>query len=248
MGVNPVLLLLSVTRVICTGACFHHGCLNKPHVPLPNWICIHPNECVRQNNAVPCPAAVLVPCLAAVLVPCLDVVLVPCPASRVFSDIYKWKSLGIKTLVMCLCAENGTDGLEFTRLWLRRNFEKLLAAEKETAAQESATSSTPPAATTAQDITPVSSSPLPSSSSQASAPSKATPANILNEAYIETLCWDHNNIYPEVAARTHFTVVVLWNPALWTRLMHQAELMQREGDSAYCHCMMEPGFTDQPYA
>ena len=90
-------------------------------------------------------------------------------------------------------AENNTDGLECTRLWLRRNFEKLLAAERE----QDLAAALPVAG--AQDAAGASSSPLPSSSSSTSSPaSKATPANILNEAYIETLSWDTSNIYPEV--------------------------------------------------
>ncbi|KAK7503280.1 hypothetical protein BaRGS_00005545 [Batillaria attramentaria] len=90
--------------------------------------------------------------------------------------------------------ENGTDGLECTRLWLKRNFERLLAEEN-----------------TANDLAPTSSSPppltsFPSSSSSSSGPSKATPAAILNEAYMDTLNWDQSQIYPEtlVMDRTRF--------------------------------------------
>ncbi|XP_070189597.1 T-complex protein 11-like protein 1 isoform X2 [Littorina saxatilis] len=91
--------------------------------------------------------------------------------------------------------ENGTDGLEFTRLWLKRNFQKLLAAEKEAAEQGQTTSSTPNG--TGNDSAATSPPPLPSSSSSSPPSSKATPANILNEGYMETLNWDPNNIYPE---------------------------------------------------
>lgn len=105
--------------------------------------------------------------------------------------------------------ESGNDGLEFTKLWLKRNFEKLLATEKQAALQITASSSTSPAAAQTDSAAPntassssgsgsqLSSSPFPQASSSSSPASKATPANILNEAYMETLHWDHSILYPE---------------------------------------------------
>lgn len=81
--------------------------------------------------------------------------------------------------------ESGTDGLEITRMWLKRNYDKLLAEEAHCEEQDSAASQA-----SATDSMP--------STSSGSRGSKATPAAIMNEAYMETLSWDENNIYPEV--------------------------------------------------
>ncbi|KAJ8311036.1 hypothetical protein KUTeg_011420, partial [Tegillarca granosa] len=61
----------------------------------------------------------------------------------------------------------GIDGLEFTKQWLKRSFEKL------------------------SDITE------PSATEGASSSSMGSPASILNEAYVELLNWDDNQIFPE---------------------------------------------------
>lgn len=76
--------------------------------------------------------------------------------------------------MILLCAESGIDGLKYTKKWLKRNFEKLLKSS--------------PSSTNAQGT------------SSSSEPSKPTPAAVLNEAYMETLNWNKDNIYPEVMA------------------------------------------------
>lgn len=76
--------------------------------------------------------------------------------------------------------ESGTDGLEFTQQWLKKSYEKLLAAETSNSGLAASSSLTG----------------IPSSSSATSS-SKATPAAILNEAYMDTLNWDQSHIYPE---------------------------------------------------
>ncbi|XP_076467122.1 T-complex protein 11-like protein 1 [Babylonia areolata] len=96
------------------------------------------------------------------------------------------------TEILATQQENGTDGLEFTKLWLKRNFEKLQAAETESASQQAAAASLSPSDASSSTLP----SPPPSLSSSSQS-SKATPANILNEAYIETLRWDHSILYPE---------------------------------------------------
>nr|KAG5711122.1 hypothetical protein BaRGS_004766 [Batillaria attramentaria] len=130
--------------------------------------------------------------------------------------------------------ENGTDGLECTRLWLKRNFERLLAEEN-----------------TANDLAPTSSSPppltsFPSSSSSSSGPSKATPAAILNEAYMDTLNWDQSQIYPEAFAPMMYSMQVFRQHTAKVNsrdmkevLMNAAEQVKKDVNE----CLVEHGFS-----
>ncbi|KAL8606787.1 hypothetical protein ACOMHN_049616 [Nucella lapillus] len=103
--------------------------------------------------------------------------------------------------------ENGTDGLEFTKLRKGGSFPKEavsiflhlpppVAGQSNSASQLTAPSSSQSAAANGAGQSSSSSSPFPLASSSLPA-SKATPANILNEAYMETLHWDHSILYPE---------------------------------------------------
>jgi hypothetical protein len=86
---------------------------------------------------------------------------------------------------LAMCAENGMDGLEMTKQWLKRSYERLIADAN---AEE----------TKATEQQPQGGSSEPQATSSTAPASKATPANILNEAYLETLRWEYGNIYPEV--------------------------------------------------
>lgn len=80
--------------------------------------------------------------------------------------------------------EHGGDALEATKLWLKRNYQRRLSEENSAVKTGQSTSSS---------IGKTS----PSPSSTSALPSKDTPVNILNEAYMETLQWDYKHIYPE---------------------------------------------------
>ena len=66
-----------------------------------------------------------------------------------------------------LVSESGIDGLELTKLWLSRSFERL-SPENNTSTEGAAEAN------------------------------QATPATILNGAYMEILQWDDSHIFPEV--------------------------------------------------
>lgn len=70
--------------------------------------------------------------------------------------------------ILCMILGLGIDGLELTKLWLKRSFEKL-SDSTDSSPTEGATSS-----------------------------SMVSPASILNEAYAELLNWDDKQIFPEV--------------------------------------------------
>lgn len=81
-----------------------------------------------------------------------------------------WKQVATAcTYVLFSFSESGTDGLEFTRNWLRRNAQKVFTPSE-----------------------------LPQASTSTAAP-KPTPNFLLNTAYLEVLDWNHENIYPEVS-------------------------------------------------
>jgi hypothetical protein len=72
--------------------------------------------------------------------------------------------------------EIGMDGVEMTKIWLKRSFEKLQS--EVTAESQGACASAP----------------------------QMTPASILNTAYIELLNWDENlQLYPEVSSTLPFS-------------------------------------------
>ena len=73
--------------------------------------------------------------------------------------------------VYATLAENGIDGLQFAKAWLERAFLKYNADAAETASSQNASATTS---------------------------SPATPAAILNTAYMELLDWDENQVFPEV--------------------------------------------------
>ena len=64
-------------------------------------------------------------------------------------------------------SESGIDGLELTKLWLSRSFERLRPEDN-------------------------------TSTEGAAEVNQATPATILNGAYMEILQWDDSHIFPEV--------------------------------------------------
>ena len=80
--------------------------------------------------------------------------------------IYQYKSTYMQFQIWSF-SESNIDGLELTKLWLSRSFEKL-RPDGESAA------------------------------GGATEPNQATPAAILNGAYMEILQWDDSHIFPEV--------------------------------------------------
>ena len=76
---------------------------------------------------------------------------------------------------LSLHAENGIDGLQFTKPWLERAYLKHDSG--------ACPSSSSPAASASSSLTP------------------ATPAAILNCAYMELFEWDENQVFPEVGGR-----------------------------------------------
>jgi len=80
------------------------------------------------------------------------------------------------------CAENGVDGLQFTRSWLARSADHIKTRQS---SAESAAGVEPEAASSSSE---------PSTSSTSPATANAT----LNAAFLELLDWDDDRVFPEV--------------------------------------------------
>ena len=87
-------------------------------------------------------------------------------------------------------AENGVDGLQFTRSWLTRSAERIKTSQL---ASEPAAAASPAAESEAS-----ASSSTPASSSTANA--------VINAAFFELLDWDDDRVFPEVISTPSFTL------------------------------------------
>ncbi|KAK2185731.1 hypothetical protein NP493_225g03047 [Ridgeia piscesae] len=88
--------------------------------------------------------------------------------------------------------ENGIDGLQFAKAWLERAFLKYNADAAETASSQNASATTS---------------------------SPATPAAILNTAYMELLDWDENQVFPESLLMDEGRFMDLRNKTRWLALV-----------------------------
>ena len=71
-------------------------------------------------------------------------------------------------LLNYLFLENNLDGLQYTKAWLYKSFEKLKSENKD-------------------------------STNEAAAVTMPTPASIMNEAYMQLLDWNPEEMFPEVS-------------------------------------------------
>jgi len=100
--------------------------------------------------------------------------------------------------VVCLLrlAENGVDGLQFTRSWLTRSVECIKTRQL---ASESASASSAAAASLTAESEASASSSTPASSSVATA--------VINAAFLELLDWDDDLVFPEVISTPSLTLL-----------------------------------------